>query len=90
MRQSKRMKFAKFYDDVTGKLLPGHLFRAARQDEVKFLNTFPVYKKAPEANAEGKERVSVWWRLDPCTGQTFTVETRMSVWTKPVRVAASS
>ena len=54
MRQSKRMKFAKFYDDVTGKLLPGHLFRAARQDEVKFLNTFPVYKKAPEANAEGK------------------------------------
>ena len=35
---------AKFYDDVTGKMLPGHLVRAARQEEIKFLNTFPVYK----------------------------------------------
>ncbi len=44
----------KFYDDVTGKMLPGHLVRAARQEEIKFLNTFPV-----EVNAKGKERVSV-------------------------------
>ena len=52
---------AKFYDDVTGKMLPGHLVRAARQEESKFLNTFPVYKKVPEVNAKGKERVSVRW-----------------------------
>ena len=52
---------AKFYDDVTGKMLPGHLVRAARQEEIKFLNTFPVYKKVPEVNAKGKERVSVRW-----------------------------
>ena len=48
---------AKFYDDVIGKMLPGHLVRAARQEEIKFLNTFPVYKKVPEVNAKGKERV---------------------------------
>ena len=52
---------AKFYDDVTGKMLPGHLVRAARQEEIKFLNTFRVYKKVPEVNAKGKERVSVRW-----------------------------
>ena len=52
---------AKFYDDVTGKMVPGHLVRAARQEEIKFLNTFPVYKKVPEVNAKGKERVSVRW-----------------------------
>ena len=45
---------AKFHDDVTGKMLPGHLVRAARQEEIKFLNTFPVYKKVPEANANAQ------------------------------------
>ena len=53
--------FAKFYDDMTGKLLLGHLARAARQEETKFLNTLPVYKKVQEANAKGKESVSVQW-----------------------------
>ena len=52
---------AKFYDDVTGKLLPGHLVRAGRQEEIKFLNSFPVCKKVLDENAQGKERVSVWW-----------------------------
>ena len=52
---------AKFYDNVTGKMLLGHLVRAARQEEIKFLNTFLAYKKVLEANAKGKERVSVQW-----------------------------
>ena len=52
---------ARFYDDVKRKLLPGHLVRAARQEEIKFLNMFQVYKKVPESNAKGKERVSVCW-----------------------------
>ena len=38
---------ARFHDDVTGNLLPGHLVRAARQEKIKFLKTFPVYKKVP-------------------------------------------
>ena len=54
-------ELAKFYDDVTEKLLPGHLIREAHQEEFEFLNTFLVYRKVPEANAKGKERVSVRW-----------------------------
>ena len=54
-------EIAKFYGDVTAEMLPGHLLRAARQEEIKFLNTFPVYKKVPPTNAKGKERVSVRW-----------------------------
>ena len=42
-------EIAKFYGDV------------ARQEEIKFLNTFPVYKKVSPTNAKGKERVSVLW-----------------------------
>ena len=52
---------ARFYDGVTRKLLPGHLVRADGQEEIKFLNMFQVYKKVPEANSKGKERVSVRW-----------------------------
>ena len=46
---------------MTGKLLLGDLVRAARQEEIKFLNTFLVNKKVPEANATGKERFSGRW-----------------------------
>ena len=49
---------AKIYDDVTGKMFHGHLVPAARQEEIKFLNTFPVHKKVLEANAKSKECVS--------------------------------
>ena len=52
---------AKFHDDVTVNMLPGDLVRAARQEEIKSLNTFPVCTKVPEANANGKERVCVRW-----------------------------
>ena len=52
---------ARFYDDVKRKVLPGHLVRAARWEEIKFLNMFQVYKKVPESNAKGKERASVCW-----------------------------
>ena len=31
------------------------------QEQIKFLNKFPVYKKVQEANAKGKKRVSVRW-----------------------------
>ena len=50
-----------FFDDVTGKILLGHLVRAARQEEIEFLNTFLVYKKVSKAHAKGKECVSVRW-----------------------------
>ena len=62
------------YDDVTGKMLPGHLVRAARQEEIKFLSTFLVHKKVSEANAKGKERVSVQW----CDVNEATVATWQS------------
>ena len=54
MSRSTRKDIAEFYDDVTGKLLPGHLVRVARQEEIKFLNAFRVHKKVPEANAIGQ------------------------------------
>ena len=38
-----------------------HLVPTARQKQIKFLNKFPVYKKNQEANAKGKNRVSVRW-----------------------------
>ena len=52
---------ATFYDEASGVLLDSALVRAARQEEIKFLRSFPVYEKVPEAQAEGKERVSVRW-----------------------------
>ncbi len=52
---------AKFDDDVTGKLLPTHLVRAARREEIKFLYSFPVYEKVPAEQGRGKEKVSVRW-----------------------------
>jgi len=52
---------AKFYDEASGVLLNSSLVRAARQEEIKFLHSFPVYEKVPEAQAVGKERVSVRW-----------------------------
>ena len=42
-------------------MLLEHLVPAARQEEIKFLNKFPVHKKVQEANAKGKKRVSVRW-----------------------------
>ena len=49
---------AKFYDDVMVKML---LVRAARWEEVRFLNTFPVCKNVPDENAKGKECVLFRW-----------------------------
>ena len=51
----------KFYDDVSGKLLPTPLVRAARLEEIKFSQSFPVYEKVPEDQARGKQKVSVRW-----------------------------
>ena len=52
---------AKFYDGVTGLCFLKHCVSAARQEQIKFLNKFPVYKKVQEANAKSKKRVSVRW-----------------------------
>ena len=52
----------KFYDDISGKLLPTKLVREARLEEIKFLQSFPVYKKVPAEEARGKQKVSVRWR----------------------------
>ena len=51
----------KFYDDVSGKMLPSSLVRRARLEEIEFLRRFPVYEKVPENQARGKPRVSVRW-----------------------------
>ena len=54
---------AKFYDDVTGNMLPGDLVRAARQEEIKSLNTFLVCRKVPEAKRkrQGTRLCPVVW-----------------------------
>ena len=44
----------KFYDDISGKLLPKKLVREARLEEIKFLQSFPVYKKVPAEEALGQ------------------------------------
>ena len=49
--------------------------RAARQEEIKFLNTVLVFKKVPEADAKGKERVSVRW-CDVNKGDSSNVPVR--------------
>ena len=45
-----------FYDDISGALLPAKEVRAARLEEIEYLQTFPVYKKVPAAMAKGKEK----------------------------------
>ena len=52
---------AVFYDDISGALLPTAEVRRARQEELEFLRSFPVYQKVPEEQARGKHKISVRW-----------------------------
>eukprot|EP00971_Amphidinium_carterae_P006226 122618-Amphidinium_carterae.2 len=51
---------AKFYDDVSGKLLPIAGVRQARK-KLEFLQSFPVNQRVLEGEAKGKTVVSVRW-----------------------------
>ena len=56
-----KREIAKIYDDVTGDLLPGHLVRAARQEDIMFLATYRVYERSPRRTQKGKNCVSLRW-----------------------------
>ena len=46
-----------FFDEISGAKLPPELVRKAIQDEIDFLRDIVVYKKVPESQAVGKEKV---------------------------------
>ena len=56
--QPTRKEIVKFYDHVTEKLLLGHSVRAARQEEIRCLNTFLVCKKVPEKRTQKAKNAS--------------------------------
>ena len=57
-----------------------HLVSAARQEQIKFLNKFPVYKKVQEANAKARNvSRSVVVASTRSTATTWACGTRISV-----------
>ena len=47
-------QYADIRDEITGVVLPAHLVKAARELEITYLQTFPVYRKVPRRNVKGK------------------------------------
>ena len=53
--------FEKFYDDLTGLLLPAGEVKKARAEEIIFLKSFPVYEIVRRELSKGKTFISVRW-----------------------------
>ena len=71
---------AEYYDNITGLALPSDLVKAARMDEIKFLQSFPVYVKVPASQARGKKKVSVRWvDVNKGDGQNMQMRSRPRV-----------
>ena len=49
------------FDEISGQALPPELVAAARQVELQFLKTFPVYELVPRAASVGKRFLQVRW-----------------------------
>ena len=62
------------FDDITGKELPWHAGRKARELELKYLRDLGVYEKVDEKEAVGEVRKSLQWTR---SGLTQTKRSRV-------------
>ena len=71
-------EYQEYYDDITGAMLLKELVKAARIEELEFLNQFPVYEKVPRAQASGKNFVKVrWCDVNKGDGDKMQVRSRL-------------
>ena len=82
MRRSRRRHCEVLWRCDREECSSGHLVRAARQEEIKFLNTFSVHKKGPGGEREEQgARVVRWCDVDWGDSDHMAVQSRL-FWTR--------